>query len=86
MIEVSSAVVCTLMSHALTTEKEEVMGLLYGTVVDEVAKICSVQILQRQDKRKDRVEVSDHQLVQATQYAEHLGKNVRVIGWYMNWV
>jgi len=73
-------VVESMMVHAMTTEREEVMGLLLGKIENNSATVYAIQILQRQDKRKDRVEVSDHQLVEASQVAEKI--NARVIGWY----
>ena len=69
------------LSHALSTENEEIMGLLIGDIAtaernasggdaeskdadskdadksDKVIKIYELRILQRLDKRKDRVEI-----------------------------
>ena len=51
------------MSHALSTEKEEIMGLLVGFVDNDddgkevVVTVVAAKILQRLDKRKDRVEI-----------------------------
>ncbi|XP_046400408.1 lys-63-specific deubiquitinase BRCC36-like [Ischnura elegans] len=78
-------VVC--LQHALSTEKEEVMGLLIGEIdVDAKAKISAVVMLRRSDKRKDRVEISPEQLTAATIKAEELartlGQPMRVLGWY----
>lgn len=65
------------------------MGLLIGEVEDEnIAHIYSVIMLQRLDKRKDRVEISPEQLSDASTQAERLGmltskkRPMRVIGWY----
>ncbi|CAH0748200.1 unnamed protein product [Diatraea saccharalis] len=80
------ALVCT--QHALSTEKEEIMGLLIGEVHDNgtVVSIASSVILRRLDKKPDRVEISEEQLVQATMRAEELaaevGRPLRVVGWY----
>ena len=64
--------VCT--AHALTTEKEEVMGLLLGDVQrgdsGSVAHILGCQLLTRSDRRKDRVEISPEQLAAASSHAE----------------
>ncbi|XP_058941933.2 lys-63-specific deubiquitinase BRCC36 [Pocillopora verrucosa] len=86
-IEADAYMVC--LTHALSTEREEVMGLLIGEVEDEmVAHIYSVIMLQRLDKRKDRVEISPEQLSDASTQAERLGmltskqRPMRVIGWY----
>ncbi|XP_071450171.1 lys-63-specific deubiquitinase BRCC36-like [Hetaerina americana] len=78
-------VVC--LQHALSTEKEEVMGLLIGEIdVDAKAKISAVVMLRRSDKSKDRVEISPEQLTAATIKAEELartlGQPMRVLGWY----
>eukprot|EP00727_Mastigamoeba_balamuthi_P014337 m51a1_g9528 putative lys-63-specific deubiquitinase brcc36 (291) ;mRNA; f:770440-771615 len=84
------------MSHALTTEREEVMGLLLGDVgalpgVSDPSggpcvSVWAVSLLARSDRRKDRVEISPEQLTQAAQYADHVtaqcGRRTRVVGWY----
>ncbi|RZF38013.1 hypothetical protein LSTR_LSTR006412 [Laodelphax striatellus] len=75
---------------ALSTEKEEVIGLLIGetkSVGDKnEAHISSLIIPRRLDKKKDRVEICDEQLVLATDYAaqlaDKLGCEMRVLGWY----
>lgn len=67
------------------------MGLLLGNTEtdesgDEVSNIWSVSILQRSDKRADRVEISPEQLAMAAEEAHALGgemgRETRVIGWY----
>ncbi|GAA6092054.1 lys-63-specific deubiquitinase BRCC36 [Tachysurus ichikawai] len=69
-LESDAFLVC--MNHALSTEKEEVMGLCIGEVdTNRIVHIHSVIILRRSDKRKDR-----HRL------AEMTGRPVRVVGWY----
>ena len=75
-------------SHALITEREEVMGLLLGRIsVDNTeAHIFCAETVPRSDKRTDRVEISPEHLVGITERAEQLGiemgESVRVIGWY----
>ena len=53
-----------------------------GTFVSIVSSV----ILRRLDKKPDRVEISEEQLVQATLRAEELAAEVnrplRVVGWY----
>ncbi|KAG5867766.1 hypothetical protein JTB14_012383 [Gonioctena quinquepunctata] len=74
--------------HALTTEKQEIMGLLVGEVDDEkcISHISACVILHRSDKQPDRVEISPEQLYTATTYADQLEKKLnrpmRVLGWY----
>ncbi|XP_031801037.1 lys-63-specific deubiquitinase BRCC36 isoform X1 [Sarcophilus harrisii] len=75
------------LNHALSTEKEEVMGLCLGEVeVGKIVHIHSVIVLRRSDKRKDRVEISPEQLSAASLEAERLteltGRPMRVVGWY----
>jgi len=85
------------MNHALSTEKEEIMGLLLGHVAEEVSDgrndatdscshIESVVILQRSDRKADRVEISPEQLIGAAREGERLsrelGRQIRVLGWY----
>lgn len=74
---------CT--SHALTTEREEIMGLLIGNIEENRAIVWDVVMLTRVEKKKDRVEISSEQLVAATDEADKLSRNgipTRVIGWY----
>ncbi|KAK4322845.1 hypothetical protein Pmani_006429 [Petrolisthes manimaculis] len=76
--------------HALTTEKEEVMGLLVGQFNEQgsdiMCDIHSAVTLRRSDKRKDRVEISPEMLIEAQQRAEQMsassGKELHVVGWY----
>uniref|UniRef100_A0A3Q1FNU6 BRCA1/BRCA2-containing complex, subunit 3 n=1 Tax=Acanthochromis polyacanthus TaxID=80966 RepID=A0A3Q1FNU6_9TELE len=84
-LESDAFLVC--MNHALSTEKEEVMGLCIGEVeASRIVHIHSVIILRRSDKRKDRVEISPEQLSAASTEAERLadmtGRPMRVVGWY----
>ncbi|KAI9552521.1 hypothetical protein GHT06_022887 [Daphnia sinensis] len=88
----------TCLSHALSTEKEEIMGLLLGHVDERrdlsvqvggsygQSFIENVIILQRSVRQADRVEISPLQLSAAAQEAEklsvELGKPIRVLGWY----
>ncbi|NXY14460.1 BRCC3 deubiquitinase, partial [Atrichornis clamosus] len=83
-LEADAFLVC--LNHALSTEKEEVMGLCIGEVPPaegrprgeaggagtrrRIVHIHSVIILRRSDKRKDRVEISPEQLSAASTEAE----------------
>uniref|UniRef100_A0A6I8PJ91 Lys-63-specific deubiquitinase BRCC36 n=1 Tax=Xenopus tropicalis TaxID=8364 RepID=A0A6I8PJ91_XENTR len=70
-------------THSLSTEREEVMGLCIGEVnvnkaiihqwerLVKIVHIHSVIILRRSDKRKDRVEISPEQLSAATTENTH---------------
>lgn len=84
----SSDVALVCVQHALSSEKEEIMGLLIGEVneAETVVSISSSMILRRLDKKPDRVEISEEQLVQATlraeELAEQVGRSLRVVGWY----
>lgn len=84
----STDVTLVSIQHALSTEKEEIMGLLIGEVHNNntLVSIVSSVILRRLDKKPDRVEISEEQLVQATLRAEELaaevGRPLRVVGWY----
>uniref|UniRef100_V9KKD3 Lys-63-specific deubiquitinase BRCC36 n=2 Tax=Callorhinchus milii TaxID=7868 RepID=V9KKD3_CALMI len=84
-LESDAFLVC--LNHALSTEKEEVMGLCIGEVdTSRIVHIHFVIILRRSDKRKDRVEISPEQLSAASTEAERLaemtGRPMRVVGWY----
>ncbi|KAL3876370.1 hypothetical protein ACJMK2_034222 [Sinanodonta woodiana] len=84
-IEADAFLVC--LTHALSTEREEVMGLLIGEVDEKrISHISAVIILRRSDKQADRVEISPEQLSDASTKAEHLAyelkRPMRVLGWY----
>ena len=92
-VYLSSETHLTCLNHALSTEREEIMGLLLGRVVHESSDntngsslIENVVILQRSDRQADRVEISPLQLTTAAQEAENLslklGRPIRVLGWY----
>ncbi|KAI4461486.1 eukaryotic translation initiation factor 3 -related [Holotrichia oblita] len=69
----SADVYAVCLQHALTTEKEEIMGLLIGEVDDmNVSHITACVILHRSDKQPDRVEISPEQLCTASTAAEQL--------------
>eukprot|EP00744_Colponema_vietnamica_P019243 GILI01027220.1.p1 GENE.GILI01027220.1~~GILI01027220.1.p1 ORF type:complete len:429 (+),score=80.52 GILI01027220.1:150-1289(+) len=67
------------------------MGLLFGDCEERadgqlVTSIWAVSALTRSDKRPDRVEIPDEELVNATQQADaisaSLGRRTRAVGWY----
>ncbi|XP_063242777.1 lys-63-specific deubiquitinase BRCC36-like [Bacillus rossius redtenbacheri] len=83
----TSDVYLVCLQHALSTEKEEVMGLLIGEIDSKkTLHISAVVVLRRSDKRKDRVEISPEQLSNAAVHAERLSHELnqpmRVLGWY----
>ena len=85
VISADAYMVC--LTHALSTEKEEIMGLCIGEIDENrVCHISAVMILRRSDKQPDRVEISPEQLsaasTHAEQLAEELKRPMRVIGWY----
>ncbi|CAB4009790.1 lys-63-specific deubiquitinase BRCC36-like [Paramuricea clavata] len=68
-IQADAFMVC--LAHALSTDREEVMGLLIGEVDEfNVSHVFTVFMLRRSDKRKDRVEISPEQLSYASTQAE----------------
>ncbi|XP_061354784.1 uncharacterized protein LOC133299341 isoform X2 [Gastrolobium bilobum] len=90
-VKMSEDVWLTCVTHALSTETEEIMGLLLGDI--QHAKNGSVTALiwgaspqTRSDRRKDRVETNPEQLAAASALAERMttstGRTTRVIGWY----
>jgi len=91
-VQVTSEVMNACWTHAHSNEKEEVMGLLIGQIVNckddglEILKITAVKIIRRLTKQRDRVEIEDNQLMQAAEFAEKLfdesGAPLRVLGWY----
>ena len=86
IVYLSKDVYFVCMTHAQMSEKEEIMGLLIGNIVQNTAYIYDLCVLERSDKRKDRVEISPEQLASASAYAESLsqihGVTFRVVGWY----
>eukprot|EP00803_Ostreobium_quekettii_P002736 evm.model.scf_1534.3 EVM.evm.TU.scf_1534.3 scf_1534:8688-15147(-) len=80
---------CTM--HALTTESEEVMGLLLGDITPgpngtRTSRVWHAIPQIRTDRRKDRVEPSHEQLSECIAAAENLtrttSQRTRVVGWY----
>eukprot|EP00123_Amoebidium_parasiticum_P011638 comp20826_c0_seq1/m.27481 comp20826_c0_seq1/g.27481 ORF comp20826_c0_seq1/g.27481 comp20826_c0_seq1/m.27481 type:complete len:260 (-) comp20826_c0_seq1:681-1460(-) len=90
LVRVPSDVLLVCLTHALSTDKEEIMGLLIGDIKqdgnDYVTNVQSIFIMARNDRAKDRVEVSPAQLSEAATYAEQLShelrRQVQVVGWY----
>ncbi|KAH7300082.1 hypothetical protein KP509_24G044200 [Ceratopteris richardii] len=89
--KISEEVWLTCVTHALSTETEEIMGLLFGDIEysddgQVVALVWGAAPQTRSDRRKDRVETNPEQLAAASAQAERLsaetGKMTRVIGWY----
>lgn len=83
----SADVFAVCLTHAMSTEKEEIMGLLIGEIDEHsVCFISAVILLRRSDKQADRVEISPEQLSAASSRAEELSqmldRPMRVIGWY----
>ncbi|KAJ1474381.1 lys-63-specific deubiquitinase BRCC36-like protein [Baffinella frigidus] len=79
-VAVTADVLQVCMAHALSTEKEEIMGLLLGDVIDSTPPGA---IPTWSD---DRVEISPEQLAAASDEAERMsaemGLTTRVVGWY----
>lgn len=78
-------------THALSTETEEIMGLLLGDIKHSkngsvTALIWGASPQTRSDRRKDRVETNPEQLAAASALADRMttstGRTTRVIGWY----
>ncbi|XP_043202298.1 lys-63-specific deubiquitinase BRCC36-like isoform X5 [Amphibalanus amphitrite] len=86
-LKISADAYLVCLTHVLSTESTEVMGVLLGSVEDGgVCRVISAKALVRLDKRKDRVEISSHQLMSGATEAERLAvelrRTVRVVGWY----
>ncbi|GFN75731.1 lys-63-specific deubiquitinase brcc36 [Plakobranchus ocellatus] len=86
-VYLESDVFMVCLTHALSTEREEVMGLLMGEIDEERAlHLSAVTILRRSDKQPDRVEISPEQQsdasIKADQLAKELKRPMRVVGWY----
>lgn len=90
-VKLTQEVWLTCVTHALSTETEEIMGLLLGDIQytskgAAVALVWCAAPQTRLDRRKDRVETNPEQLAAATAQADRMtaatGKLTRVIGWY----
>ncbi|KAG0577841.1 hypothetical protein M758_5G178500 [Ceratodon purpureus] len=90
-VKVTQEVWLTCVTHALSTETEEIMGLLLGDIQytskgAAIAYVWGAAPQTREDRRKDRVETNPEQLAAAAAQADRMtattGKMTRVIGWY----
>ena len=85
-VVLSRDVLHTCLCHALSTEHQEIMGLLIGQIIQSEAHISRSLVLSRRDKQKDRVEVGYEHLAAASTIAERLSEvelsQQNVIGWY----
>jgi BRCA1/BRCA2-containing complex subunit 3 len=85
-VSISADVYFSCVTHALSTEREEIMGLLLGEMRDGSVDVCSLYMMRRSDKRPDRVEISPEHLSAAAIEAEALGERlcrpIKVTGWY----
>lgn len=90
-VNMSEDVWLTCLTHALSTETEEIMGLLLGDIQyskngSATAMIWGASPQSRSDRQKDRVETNPEQLAAASAQAERMsistGRTTRVIGWY----
>ncbi|CAN6441830.1 unnamed protein product [Victoria cruziana] len=82
-VRISEEVWLTCLAHALSTETEEVMGLLlgdiqYGRNGSATALIWGASPQPRSDRRKDRVETNPEQLAAASAQAEISYKNMTI--------
>lgn len=90
-VKISEEVWLTCVTHSLSTETEEIMGLLLGDIEyssngNVTALVWDAAPQTRSDRRKDRVETNPEQLAAASAQAERIsaetGRRTRVIGWY----
>ncbi|ESQ27055.1 hypothetical protein EUTSA_v10018648mg [Eutrema salsugineum] len=90
-VNMSEEVWLTCLTHALSTETEEIMGLLLGDIQyskngSATALIWGASPQSRSDRQKDRVETNPEQLAAASAQADRMtistGRTTRVIGWY----
>jgi len=71
--------------HALTTQTEEIMGLLIGEKSgssEGTLILTAMKISRRITKQKDRVEIDHQDMIAASEFAEGLSGARRVLGWY----
>eukprot|EP01023_Acetabularia_acetabulum_P017792 TRINITY_DN18932_c0_g1_i11.p1 TRINITY_DN18932_c0_g1~~TRINITY_DN18932_c0_g1_i11.p1 ORF type:complete len:331 (-),score=41.90 TRINITY_DN18932_c0_g1_i11:334-1326(-) len=89
-VEITQEAIWTCLSHAHTSETEEIMGVLLGNTHEEngqkYARLWMALPQARTDRRKDRVECNPEQLTHSASIAEKFtqktGQVTRVVGWY----
>jgi len=85
-IYVNSDVYMCCLSHAMSTDKEEVMGILIGQFQGNSCLVEACCPLLRLDKRKDRVEIGPEHMSEAMndceKYAKEEDTSVSIVGWY----
>jgi len=85
-VRVSCEVMEVCWVHALSNEKQEIMGMLIGDIQEKVVNIRSLKVGKRSTKESLRVEVDSSELIEAMEVASALhnsdGSELRVIGWY----
>ena len=81
-VVVSPDVMSACWAHALITEKEEIMGLLIGKMVENTLVISAMKVIRRLTKQKDRVEIDERDLIAGAEFAESLPGSLSVSGWY----
>ncbi|KAL5962059.1 Lys-63-specific deubiquitinase BRCC36 [Taenia solium] len=76
----------TIVTHALSHENEEIIGLLCAKECDSYIQIYTAIPFRRSTHLRDRVEVGDEDIVLGAQKADELGQrlgeNLCVLGWY----
>ncbi|KAM3179076.1 hypothetical protein ACTXT7_001296 [Hymenolepis weldensis] len=85
-IKLSPSAYQTIVTHALTHEKEEIIGLLFAEECEKHIQIYSAKPCPRITHQPDRVEMRDEDLASGIQEADRLqallGRNIKVLGWY----
>nr|CDS32358.1 lys 63 specific deubiquitinase BRCC36 [Hymenolepis microstoma] len=85
-IKLSPSVYQTIVTHALTHEKEEIIGLLLAEECESHIQIYAAKPFPRIVHQPDRVEMSEADLARGIEEADKLkailGKNITVLGWY----
>eukprot|EP00088_Acartia_fossae_P019855 TRINITY_DN2160_c0_g1_i2.p1 TRINITY_DN2160_c0_g1~~TRINITY_DN2160_c0_g1_i2.p1 ORF type:complete len:638 (+),score=188.55 TRINITY_DN2160_c0_g1_i2:58-1971(+) len=85
-VQISPEVMEVCYMHALSIETQEVMGLLIGSIKDDVVIIRSLMVGKRTTKEKSRVEIDDIELIAASELATSLKDEkdqvLQVVGWY----
>ncbi|VDL18003.1 unnamed protein product [Hymenolepis diminuta] len=85
-IKLSPSAYQTIVTHALTHEKEEIIGLLFAEECEKHIQIYAAKPCPRITHLPDRVEMRDEDLASGIQEADRLhallGRNIKVLGWY----
>ena len=83
---VADNVLASCLSHALSTQREEVIGFCLGTSYNGITYVLDTCVFPRSDRKSDRVEVGMKEQIMAMELASDVSKRTgietKIVGWY----